>query len=213
MIPEVRALINEWEVLSPKEKGEKSGYIIGKYGADILIPVAAAKAISQGMKGAKELTVIAKNLQNAEKVIVLEALAETGGRSGAFAETVYAWKAAKELTPNSSGILKNIKEISSIATKNDILNIVKPNGQWLGKAGTRNTIRLFEGGQNESLRVFDELTKRGKIIYKDSEKIISELSDEIHITYRLLSKSGPPTIDIKLPDMEHNIKLKFLEVK
>ena len=211
MIPEVRALINEWEVLSPKEKGEKSGYIIGKYGADILIPVAAAKAISQGMKGAKELAVIAKNLQNAEKVIVLEALAETGGRSGAFAETVYAWKSAEELTPNSSGILKNIKRTSSLTTKNDILNIIKPNGKWIGKEGSSSYTRLFEGGTEEALEVFKDLTKNGKIIFKDGEKIITQLSDDIYVTYRSSSKSGPPTIDIKAPDFKQNIKIKFLE--
>ena len=213
MIPEVRALINEWEVLSPKEKGEKSGYIIGKYGADILIPVAAAKAISQGMKGAKELAVIAKNLQNAEKVIVLEALAETGGRSGTFAETVYAWKTAEQILPHSSGILKRIKETSSILTKTDILNIIKRNGELIGKKGASDFIRLFEGGQNEAMQVFKELTKSGKLVRTEKNITIYKISDDIYITYRQVSTSGPPTIDIKLPEMEHNIKFKFLEEK
>lgn len=31
------------------------------------------------------------------------------------------------------------------------------------------------------------------------------------IGFRPLSKSGPSTIDIKLPDIKDNIKLKFLE--
>jgi hypothetical protein len=89
LFPEVCELVNTWDSLSPKEKGEKSGYIIGKYGADILIPGAAAKAVAQGIKGAKELVVIAKNIQRTEELIVLEALAETGG-SGAFKEVVYS---------------------------------------------------------------------------------------------------------------------------
>lgn len=213
LAPEVCELINTWESLSSKEKGERSGYIVGKYGADILIPGTTAKAISQGIKGAKELAILAKNLQRTERVVVLEALARTGGSSGAFAETMYAWKTAEKILPHSSEILKKIKVFSAITTKSDILKILMPNGQRIGKQGTSSYIRLFKGGQKESLQIFNKLTKQGKIIYRDSEKIIAQLSDEIHITHRVLSKSGPPTIDIKLPDMKHNIKLKFLEGK
>ncbi|NGX36710.1 MAG: hypothetical protein K1000chlam1_01562 [Candidatus Anoxychlamydiales bacterium] len=49
-----------------------------------------AKLTSKGIKGAKELTVIAKNLQKTEKIIVLEALAESGGSSGTFKEIVHS---------------------------------------------------------------------------------------------------------------------------
>ncbi|NGX36289.1 MAG: hypothetical protein K1000chlam1_01130 [Candidatus Anoxychlamydiales bacterium] len=69
----------------------------------------------------------------------------------------------------------------------------------------------FRQGYPGAAEVFTELTKKGKIIHKEREKIISQLSDEIYITYRPLSTSGPPTIDIKLPEMENTIKLKFLE--
>jgi len=84
----------------PKDRGERSGFIIGKYGADILIPGAATKIISQDIKGAKEIVVIAKNLQKTEKVIVFEALTETGGRSGAFAE-IYKSKLTKNYLKES----------------------------------------------------------------------------------------------------------------
>ena len=77
--PEICTLVNEWKTLSAKEKGEKSGYILGKYGTDILVPGAAAKVISKGMKGAKEIAVIARNLQKTEKLIVMEAFAGGGG--------------------------------------------------------------------------------------------------------------------------------------
>ena len=66
---EVCELINNWDNLTSKEKDEISGYIIGKYGADILIPGTATKAVTQGIKGAKELVVIAKNIQKTEELL------------------------------------------------------------------------------------------------------------------------------------------------
>lgn len=213
LAPEVSELINKWETLSYKEKGEGSGYVIGKYGADILLPGAAGKAISQGAKGAKELATIANSLQNAEKVVVLEAFAGSAGESSMFSDTLYNLKNAEKAVPYSSEFLNSIKGASSISTKNDILNIIKPNGQWIGTRGYNDFIRLLKGGQKEGKEVFNELTKQGKIIYKDSEKIVSQLSDEIYITYRPISTSGPATIDINIESFERNIKIKFLEEK
>ncbi|KPK33716.1 MAG: hypothetical protein AMS24_00075 [Chlamydiae bacterium SM23_39] len=211
LAPEVCELINIWESLYPKEKGERSGYIVGKYGADILIPGATAKAISKGIKGAKELAILAKNLQRTERVVILEALAGIGG-SGNFAETVCAWKTAEKIMPHSSGILKNIKVFSSITTKSDLVNIIKPNGKWIGKAGTKPYIRLFEGSQKESIKIFNKLTKNAKLINDNSYSgKMYLLQDGTVIGFRPLSKSGAPTIDIKLPDIKDNIKLKFLE--
>ena len=207
LIPEVCELIDNWKDLSSKEKGEKSGYIASKYSSDILLPGAATKVISKGIKGGKELIIAAKNLQNMEKVLVLEALTE----SSKFMDVVCQYKRTEKFIPTSSGILDYLKNISFIRTKTDILNLIKPNGEWIGKAGTSERIRLFKGGCNESLQVFKELTKEGKIICKDSKKIISKLSDEIYITYRPISKSGPPTIDIRLSDQIKPIKMKFIE--
>lgn len=47
---------------------------------------------------------------------------------------------------------------------NDVLKIIKPNGQWIGKVGTKPYIRLFEGGQKESINIFNKLTKNAKAI-------------------------------------------------
>lgn len=78
LAPEVCQLINEWNILSPKEQGEKAGYVFGKYGGDILIPGASAKILSKGLEGAKEIVVAAKNLQAAEQVFALEAVEQAG---------------------------------------------------------------------------------------------------------------------------------------
>ncbi len=81
----------------------------------------------------------------------------------------------------------------------------------LGKKGSNNLIRLFEGGKKEASQIFNKLTKNGEIYFKDTEKIIYKFSDNTYVTYRPISKSGPPTIDIKMDGLEKNIKLKFLE--
>ena len=79
--PELHQLVSEWDTLSAIEKGELSGYAFGKHGADILLPGGAAKAVAKGSVAAKELGAICKNLQSAEKLLVLEAMAE-GGSTG-----------------------------------------------------------------------------------------------------------------------------------
>ncbi|MDE3046683.1 MAG: hypothetical protein KGJ02_08620, partial [Verrucomicrobiota bacterium] len=72
--PELHQLVSDWDTLSAREKGELSGYAFGKHGADILLPGAAAKAVGKGSMAVKELSAICKNLQSAEKLLVLEAV-------------------------------------------------------------------------------------------------------------------------------------------
>lgn len=136
IVPEVYDLIEKWEEISPKERGEKSGYIVGKYGADILIPGASCKAVSQGVKGAKEIAVIAKNLQKAEKVVILEALAETGG-SGAFKEVVYSNRVF-ERAASTGKIIEgfSIKQLSNAGKIFDRGGLTKA-GRALAKHGGR----------------------------------------------------------------------------
>lgn len=86
LVPEVLELIHGWDKLSFDQKGERAGYIFGKYGADILVPGTVAKAVSKGVKGAKELNAVYNSLKNAEKTLVLESVAGLG--SGAKAAEV-----------------------------------------------------------------------------------------------------------------------------
>ncbi len=82
LAPEVHQLVEEWDALSSDKRGELAGYAFGKYGSDILIPGALAKAVSKGLKGAQELTTVYKGLQTAEKTLLLESVAglENGAR-------------------------------------------------------------------------------------------------------------------------------------
>ncbi len=76
--PELHELMTQWETLSDSKKGELAGFAFGKHGADILLPGAAAKVSSGAIK---ELGTVCKNLQSAEKVFVLEAVAK-GSNAG-----------------------------------------------------------------------------------------------------------------------------------
>lgn len=45
LVPEIYELVTQWNYLSPKKRGELTGYVLGKYGTDILLPIAAIKGI------------------------------------------------------------------------------------------------------------------------------------------------------------------------
>jgi len=167
LFPEVCELVNNWDSLTPKEKGEKSGYIIGKYGADILIPGVAAKAVAQGIKGAKELVVIAKNIQRTEELLVLEALTETGGRTEEFTQIINRTRTIEQ-------------EISSASNKLFAKNAIKNIDHWhngtftsafdsmeyhLAKHGKGRSIEQYT---NEAMKFYNKNKNLGeKIILKD----------------------------------------------
>lgn len=76
--PEIHQLILEWEILPSEKRGELAGYAFGKHGADIFTPVAIAKVASKSAKIAQELETICKNMQIAEKTLIIETATEIG---------------------------------------------------------------------------------------------------------------------------------------
>lgn len=68
--PEVVELIRKWDALEPKEKGEKIGFVIGKYGVDIL----ACQGAFAGVK-------YYRALKNANALATLDVMASGGARS------------------------------------------------------------------------------------------------------------------------------------
>lgn len=93
--PELHQLITQWDTLSSDKRGELAGYALGKHGADIATPGVAAKIASKGIKGAKELTSVCKNLQTAEKTLILESVAqlENGGKIRGVMQAKFASRA------------------------------------------------------------------------------------------------------------------------
>jgi tetratricopeptide (TPR) repeat protein len=76
LAPEVCDLVNTWDNLSSKERGEQTAFAFAKMGADICAPGAVTKLISAGIKSAKEVTTVCNTLKNAEKALVLESAAQ-----------------------------------------------------------------------------------------------------------------------------------------
>lgn len=72
--PEVHQLLVEWDSLPSEKRGELAGYAFGKYGADLLMPVALAKAASKGLKYGAQVSSAYKNLRAADQALLLESL-------------------------------------------------------------------------------------------------------------------------------------------
>ena len=101
--------------------------------------------------------------------------------------------------------------LKSITTEKDILRIIKPEGRWIGADGTRGTVRMFKGNHKTAEQCFQKLVKDAEFYFQNEKIKIYKLADGSRIAYRKISTSGLPTIDIDIPSMESNIKIKFKE--
>lgn len=87
LAPEVHHLVTQWDTIPCDIRGELAGHAFGKYGADIIIPGALAKAAARGMRGAQELGAISNSLKTAKRTFLMESVA--GMENGAkIAEVV-----------------------------------------------------------------------------------------------------------------------------
>jgi tetratricopeptide (TPR) repeat protein len=73
LIPELKELVNNWDNLSNEKKGDLTGYIIGKYGIDILITSGSIKAIKyyKDLKKANALLTLEKVSRDAKKAQII----------------------------------------------------------------------------------------------------------------------------------------------
>ncbi|HEX2582686.1 MAG TPA: tetratricopeptide repeat protein, partial [Chlamydiales bacterium] len=123
--PELHQLISEWDTLSSSEKGELSGYAFGKHGADILLPGGAAKVAAKGTTAVKELGAICKNLQSAEKILVLEAAASGSVAGVNIGEVV--------VSAEQTFLLKSAVRLESSGKIAEIVPLEKQISKWLGE--------------------------------------------------------------------------------
>lgn len=79
VVPEIHQLLVEWDTLSFEKRGELAGYAFGKHGADLLMPVALAKAASKGLRCVSEVSIVYKNLRAADQTLLLESLSSLKG--------------------------------------------------------------------------------------------------------------------------------------
>jgi tetratricopeptide (TPR) repeat protein len=123
LVPEIFKLIKEWDELSPHERGERLGYVFGKYGGDITTPGAVAKVANKSTKVARELTMISKNLHKAEGLLLVETAAGVGN-TAKIAEVIEAGTQtacfAEELgfTAKEMGQLKQAGKLEATVARN-----------------------------------------------------------------------------------------------
>jgi RHS repeat-associated protein len=90
-------------------------------------------------------------------------------------------------------------------------DILMPNGELIGEAGSDETIRELSGGVQAAESMLQKLTDGGTLLNKPNYPgQLYSLSDGGYIGYRPISTSGPPTIDINVPGLDNITKLKFL---
>lgn len=75
LAPEVHYLVTQWDNIPSKERGDLAGTAFGKYGADMIVPGALAKAVTKGMRGAQELSAISNSLKTANRTFLMESVA------------------------------------------------------------------------------------------------------------------------------------------
>ncbi len=101
-----------------------------------------------------------------------------------------------------------------------IMKVLKPDGSWVGTRGKTDEIRVLFSGEDGAGQFIKELTKNGAYPMKETfDKKTGEPNgftwalpnDYGEVTYRKVSKSGPPTISINLNNERKEIKLKFLD--
>lgn len=78
LVPEIRQLVTQWHTIPSDQRGELAGYSLGKYGADILVPGGLAKIARKGVRSTQELAAVCRNLQKAQRTLVIETAAGMG---------------------------------------------------------------------------------------------------------------------------------------
>jgi tetratricopeptide (TPR) repeat protein len=87
LVPEMYQLVTNWDTLDQRQRGELSGFCLGKYGTDILLPIAAVKGF--------KYVYAYRSIRAADKLCTLEALASTPESRQALIESATYWNAQR----------------------------------------------------------------------------------------------------------------------
>lgn len=74
LVPEAYELVSNWDSLDNPSKGDLLGYVIGKYGADFMIPGTIAKVTSKSLSKARQLDQIYSGQKRSERLLLLESM-------------------------------------------------------------------------------------------------------------------------------------------
>ncbi|MBI3419671.1 MAG: hypothetical protein HY053_06030, partial [Proteobacteria bacterium] len=95
-------------------------------------------------------------------------------------------------------------------------SLLAPDGEVIGEAGTSNIIRELPGGVQAAEKMFEDLTEGGTLSTTPKLAEINgvryTMPDGSYITYRPVSTSGPPTIDVNVSFLKNLVtKIKFMD--
>lgn len=110
IIPELKELSLTWNEIGDKEKGRKIGFIIGKYGIDILIPCLAVKGVStyRALKYANTMCTLECCAQSKLKQLKI---LEASSKHAALRETFIIESVKKgRILPRNSNVLHHIMQ-------------------------------------------------------------------------------------------------------
>ncbi len=92
----------------------------------------------------------------------------------------------------------------------DPADVLMPNGNAIGTAGTNPSIRIVSGGESDAWALFNELSRGGTDITPPSYPgKLMVLPGGGRVGIRPVSTSGPPTIDVNIPGLKVD-KVKFV---
>ncbi len=107
MVPEIRELACTWHTLNDTARGRKIGFIIGKYGVDIFMPVGIVKGVTK-----------VRSLMRANAMLTFERIAATQACRTTICEKSAEWvSAGAELLEDRRVIAKNGNAMCHIMQK------------------------------------------------------------------------------------------------
>ncbi len=183
LVPELGELIEKWDKLEDSEKGEITGYIIGKYGVDIFAGVGVAK----GMK-------LYRNLKKANNMLTFEALASSHNTQQVLEEAGKRWALREEVLRNGKLKINWNKQNKHVSSKMNPTNtrsiLTHPNPQMLVDdfAGTGQKINKKTPGTpdyreridfKETIGIWKSVD--GKIAKETTVGMVIYAKDGVHI--------------------------------
>jgi tetratricopeptide (TPR) repeat protein len=176
--PEMHQLATQWDSLPQIKRGELAGYAVGKLGADILLPGGLAKVTLKSVKSAQELAAVCKNLQIAQKTLLLETAAGIGN-SAKIAEVV---RNGQTMMALGEELGFNPREIAQLKQARKLQGAIDAAFESLiNKPG----YEVLKAAINEERHVkfiidyFDKPAKELQKSIKSLEKLIAEHKDKI----------------------------------
>ncbi|NGX42073.1 MAG: hypothetical protein K940chlam7_00349 [Chlamydiae bacterium] len=167
VVPELKDLCVNWDTLSDYDRGNKTGYIIGKYGVDILAP----GAVMKGVKKYRQLKRL-NSMFTVECCVVSEAkkakILEASSRHSAIRTTVSDLAKTGKIIPGNANVIPHVMQEKHAWEK-----IIKMSGNKVEDFGKVSTLLEESGILSEKYLLESEKFHNGKIIRSDYRKFIN----------------------------------------